>query len=268
MPDSPRGMEEVASQKQRAIEVQAGRSRDRYPILFISHRHEDKGVVEALVNLLEAAFSFEPWQMRCTSIPRLSPPYAEDLNEQIRKEVTKAKLVLGVITPSLKGSSYVLFELGACWGAKRTPLPLLARGATPADIPDPIAGTLAVKLTEKEEINKLLRELPEKLDLVKSKNSDKLSSLIGNLIKRARHEAGYTPVEIRARRSKTIKAPLEAKKKHLKQLLNDEDYEARYLSTLCYHTGLTRSECRRALKSINAWKVRDDDDDELWKLDR
>jgi hypothetical protein len=49
-----------------------------------------------------------------------------------------AELVIGLLSPGTTESNYVLAELGAAWGHDVTTFPLLARGATYADVPSPL----------------------------------------------------------------------------------------------------------------------------------
>ncbi len=46
--------------------------------------------------------------------------------------------MIGLLSPDITESNYVLCELGASWGRDIPTFPLLVRGATPADVPSPL----------------------------------------------------------------------------------------------------------------------------------
>jgi hypothetical protein len=73
--------------------------------------------------------------------------------------------VLGVISPDVKDSSYVLFELGASWGRAGITLPLLIRRATIADVPAPIGDLHTLSLTEAADCHQLLDDLTKVVSL-------------------------------------------------------------------------------------------------------
>lgn len=246
----------AAEQIDRAIAKNLDRSRGRFPLLFISHRHLDEDVATALVRLFEVAFLIEPWQIRCTSVDPYRLPAAIDTAERLRAEINRAKAVLGIITPAFKDSSYVLFELGACWGQNGVSLPTLAKGATLADIPAPIAGKNALRLTEERDCYKLLQDLPSLVgfrprDGVAGQTADK----IDELVERARGSQAEAAEEKQDSQAKTAVANAAAKKK-LKTLLRDPAYpDGRYLETLCAETKLRKAECRRLLIELGAREI-------------
>jgi hypothetical protein len=56
-------------------------------------------------------------QIRCSRVDGYRLPVGVDTQVKLREEVNAAKVVVGLITPSSLNSHYVMFELGARWGA-------------------------------------------------------------------------------------------------------------------------------------------------------
>lgn len=110
----------------------------RSPRIFISHRHIDEEIVQALVSLLEQSLVIGPGDIRCTSVHpyKLSP--GDRTSEKLRSEIKAAEVVLGIFSPEAQDSKYVLAELGAAWGSDVPTFPLLIRGASYGDIPSPL----------------------------------------------------------------------------------------------------------------------------------
>ncbi len=131
----------------------------RRPQIFISHRHADEDVAGALVEFLGAAFHLESESIRCTSAQpfRLSP--GAPVRDSLREDIGSAAVVLGVLTPQSRESSYVQFELGAAWGRGIPCFPLLAKGATRADIPGPFADLHFLELSDEGDCQQLLEGL-------------------------------------------------------------------------------------------------------------
>jgi hypothetical protein len=131
----------------------------RTPRLFVSHRHKDEPIAEALVSVLEAAFEISSFDIRCTSVwpYRLRP--GDRTPDRLRDEIRHADVVMGILAPDTRESSYVLFELGAAWSQGRLTCPLLVRGATGTDIPDPIKDLHPLSLADGRQCQELLDEI-------------------------------------------------------------------------------------------------------------
>jgi hypothetical protein len=107
-------------------------------------------------------------------------------SDRLRAELQTAEAVLGILTPDTKDSSYVLFELGASWGRRGTTFPLLARGATLADIPSPIGDLHPLALHSEADCFQLIDDLVEATSLRgKDRRGARLSERIVDLVKAA-----------------------------------------------------------------------------------
>lgn len=185
-PDST-GIERTAALVVKTLEYYLTRSYQRLPRIFISHLHADAAVVQALVRVLEAAFIIAPNDMRCTSVPPYKLRAGERTSDRLRTELRRAEAVLGVVTPNMKASSYVLFELGASWGRGGVTFPLLARGATAADVPAPIGDLHTLALHDEAECHQLLDDLADVITLRrKEQNEELVAQRIGELLNIAR----------------------------------------------------------------------------------
>jgi hypothetical protein len=133
--------------------------------LFISHSSIDSGFVQALVELLRAALSLPTTQIRCTSIDGYRLPGGANTDQQLRQEVHEADSFIGVISLSSIKSLYVVFELGARWGAGRSLIPLIAPGTDANLLGGPLAGINALSSDNRSQIHQLISDLSSELEI-------------------------------------------------------------------------------------------------------
>jgi hypothetical protein len=161
MKAGPAGAVQAAAEIDKAVKDHWARIRHSYPRIFISHRHNDASIAEALVRVIEASFDVAPQDLRCTSVHPYRLRAGDRTGDRLRAEIRRAEAVLGIVTPDAKGSSYVLFELGASWGRGAVTFPLLARGATLADVPAPIGDLHTLSLLDEAECHQLVDDLAD-----------------------------------------------------------------------------------------------------------
>lgn len=135
------------------------------PRIFISHRHKDELIARALVSTLQAAFEISKADIRCTSVRPFRLPVGERTPDRLRAELRRAQAVLGLIAPDTNESAYVLFELGAAWSHGVLTCPLLLRGATTLNIPDPIRDLNPLSLSDARDCHQLLDDLEDATSL-------------------------------------------------------------------------------------------------------
>jgi hypothetical protein len=104
--------------------------------VFISHSSDDVDLAKAQVEALQIALMIPAGLIRCTSVDGYRLPLGADSDIFIKREVKSARCFIGLITPASWASAYVLFELGARWGADLPLLPLLA-GIAPRKLGGP-----------------------------------------------------------------------------------------------------------------------------------
>jgi len=148
--------------------------------LFISHSSKDSLFVQALIDLLRAALNLGATKIRCTSIDGYRLPGGANTNEQLKHEVHEADAFIGVISTKSIKSVYVVFELGARWGANRPLIPLIAPGTSTDILKGPLTGINALS-SNRSQLHQLLYDLSQQLNL-KLEPSASFDRLIENIL--------------------------------------------------------------------------------------
>ena len=131
--------------------------------LFISHSSQDCELGERLADLVRSALNLPPSAIRCTSVDGYQLPGGADTNEQLKREVHDSVAFIGIVSSDSVRSIYVLFELGARWGAGKHLIPLLAPGTPASALGGPLAGLNALRCDSRAQLHQLLEELASKL---------------------------------------------------------------------------------------------------------
>ncbi len=133
--------------------------------VFISHSSKDVDVAEALIDLLRASLNIPSERIRCTSVPGYKLRGGASTDDTLRREVHDTGVLIGIITGASLNSAYVLFELGARWGAGRYMVPLLACGLDSGVLRGPLTGINALRSYEVADVHQLLGDVAEELHL-------------------------------------------------------------------------------------------------------
>jgi hypothetical protein len=133
--------------------------------VFISHSSHDVETATALIRLIESALKIPAREIRCTSVDGYRLPVGADTATRLRLETVDSKALIGLITPSSLRSGYVLFELGARWGAAKFLAPVLGNGASTSDLEAPLSGLNALQLTQKSQVMQLVEDLGRHLGI-------------------------------------------------------------------------------------------------------
>ena len=133
--------------------------------IFISHSSKDIEIAKVLIELLSKALHLTSDEIRCTSVDGYRMQAGASIDERLRAEVHDAELLVGLITPNSLGSAYVIFELGARWGAEKPTIPLLASGATPEHLEGPLAGINALDSRDDGQVYQILEDAADYLHI-------------------------------------------------------------------------------------------------------
>jgi hypothetical protein len=148
---------------QALILAEKSRSEEQVMELFISHSSKDTAIAVALIDLLRHALNMSSSQIRCTSVNGYRLLAGAPTEVTLREEVHKAAAFIGLITPASIKSPYVLFELGARWGAKRHLVPLLASGAN-TSLLGPLTNLNALSCDDAGQVDQLILDLGSVLE--------------------------------------------------------------------------------------------------------
>ncbi len=131
--------------------------------VFISHSSADRELAERITRLFRLAMNLHPGSIRCTSVDGHRLPGGVDTSDTLKREIVEAEVFIGLISQSSNESAYVLFELGARWGASKILMPVLAPGMSFADMKGPISDVNAFSVTDEGQLHALLSSVREKL---------------------------------------------------------------------------------------------------------
>ncbi len=140
-----------------SMDVQAARR------LFISHSHTDEVIVSQLVRLVERAFLLPAEAIRCSSVSGYGFVGGADVDEHIRNDVDSSAVFVGILSEASMSSMYVLFELGARWGARKPLIPLLVRDFRLTDVRGPLAGIRCLRADDRADLLQLLDAIQRSL---------------------------------------------------------------------------------------------------------
>lgn len=137
--------------------------------VFISHSSNDADMASALIELIRSALSLDASRIRCTTVDGYRLPTGASTDHSLRIEIHGSKAFIALITPVSIESTYVLFELGARWGAEKPLLPLIARGATSKELKGPLGAINALSCDELPQMHQFIEDLSQVLSITPQK---------------------------------------------------------------------------------------------------
>jgi hypothetical protein len=142
--------------------VTATRTRIR---IFISHSSADRALAEALTNLLTRALEIDPEEIRCSSVPGHNVDPGTRTSEALRSEISKTDAFIGLLTRSSLQSTYVLFEIGARWGAKGWLAPVIGPDLRAEDLKPPLSELNVARSDDATAMAHLVESIAETLQV-------------------------------------------------------------------------------------------------------
>lgn len=136
-----------------------------YMKIFISHSNKDVEVAKAIIDLLRISLNLKTRDIRCTSVDGYRLPAGVSTDAQLKTEIHDSEVLVGLISAESMSSHYVLFELGARWGAEKPLFPLITDGEGAKVLKGPLQGINALNAYEEAQLFQLVDDIGEKLDI-------------------------------------------------------------------------------------------------------
>ncbi|WP_295436039.1 toll/interleukin-1 receptor domain-containing protein [uncultured Thiodictyon sp.] len=132
--------------------------------VFISHSSKDEAIAMCLIELIRAALRLDETDIRCTSVNGYRLPIGASTDAELRREINDADVFIGLISEASMASGYVMFELGARWGANKYLAPILAPGCDTGILAGPIKGVNTLRCDQAAHLHQLVADLSRTLD--------------------------------------------------------------------------------------------------------
>ncbi len=134
--------------------------------VFVSHSSKDKLLVNALEELIRLSLCLPASEIRCSSVDGSRIPGGATTDETLRSEVNSSGSFVVVLSPQSISSHWVVYELGARWGAGKSILPLLAPQASPDILRDgPLANITALRCDDRAQLFQFVADLATQLSI-------------------------------------------------------------------------------------------------------
>lgn len=120
----------------------------------------DEKLAKALIQLIEKALNLPARSIRCTSVDGYRLAGGADTNKQLKRETLQSIAFIGLVSAASLQSMYVLFELGARWGADKLLIPLVTKDVPMARLNgSPLSGLNALRVDNASQLHQFIKEL-------------------------------------------------------------------------------------------------------------
>lgn len=149
--------------------------------IFVSHTASDATLAGSLIDCLLSSMVLQDEDLRCTSVDGHKLPVGSDFTSTLLDDLDDSSVVIGLITQASLSSSWVLFELGATWGAKKNLKPLVASDVDLKSLPGPLSGRHVAVFKNKGDIAQFIEEIITTIG-AKARTAAKISKAIDTLL--------------------------------------------------------------------------------------
>jgi hypothetical protein len=191
--------------------------------VFISHSSQDQALAERIIDLLRSALNLRADAIRCTSVEGYRLPVGADTDEQLREEVLGARAFVGILSSMSLASAYVLFELGARWGARKPLAPLLAPGMTAHALRGPVTGLNALSCESPAQLHQFVHDLGKVLG-IQPEAPQAYQAKVDNIVYSGARVPAQPPVEQQLLGSNETLEPATSRAEHTLQADTDDEY--------------------------------------------
>ena len=133
------------------------------PIIFISHIHEDAQIALSLKRFLDEAFLglFTIF----VSSDGASIRAGENWSSSIEDALSRAELVLALISEQAKDRRWIYFECGGAYFARKRVIPICCRRFSIAELSPPLSWLQAIDGANVKSVERLFRDIASAFDL-------------------------------------------------------------------------------------------------------
>ena len=131
--------------------------------IFISHSSKDEKIVAALATLLRSSLNISSKRIRASSLAGYRFGSGTQIDDQIRLEVERAKIMLVVVTKNSLDSAYVQAELGARWGSKKRLIPIVAYNTEVDALAGPLKSINSITGDNPAQVHQLIEDISAEL---------------------------------------------------------------------------------------------------------
>ncbi len=151
--------------------------------IFVSHYSGDKHLVSLFVKALEESIVIPEGAIRCTSLPGYRLRAGAHTSVTLRAEIQQARVLIAILTLHSLESGWVMFELGAAWGAGKIVLPVIV-DVEYESLPGPLREINVTDATSRSELEQLFEELREDLAFEK-RRAGRATAILDELVEEA-----------------------------------------------------------------------------------
>jgi hypothetical protein len=175
--------------------------------IFLSHSATDEPLASALVDCLMASMVLDDDELRCTSVAGHKLPVGSDFAATLLEDIGDSSVVIGLVTRNALSSSWVLFELGATWGAKKNMKPVVTDEVDLKMLPGPVSGRHVARMSSRSDVAQFLEEITS-LIAAKPRSAAKVNKAIETVLTaHCEHVASQAPATRKGKVDAKAKEP-------------------------------------------------------------